>query len=50
MKRERWDYEFWFGLICIILQLMLMKQCMGFDDIDRDLRDIKHDIHMLRYK
>jgi hypothetical protein len=40
----------WLMAIWSLLFMMLVGQCAGRDDIKDELRDIKYEIHKLKYK
>jgi hypothetical protein len=53
MKRRRDnsdDNYIWLLAIWSLLIMMMFQQCSHQDNIERELRDIKHEIHMLQFK
>ena len=50
-RRDKSDDNYiWLLAIWSLLIMMMFQQCSHQDNIERELRDIKHEIHMLQYK
>jgi hypothetical protein len=49
-RRDKPDYSMWLLAIWSMMLMMMLHQCQHQDNIERELRDIKHEIHMLQYK
>ena len=49
-RRDNPDYSIWLFAIWTMLVLMAFNQCHSNDNVESELRDIRHEIHMLKYK
>ena len=50
-RRDKSDDNYiWLLAIWSLLIMMMFQQCSHQENIERELRDIKHEIHMLQYK
>lgn len=49
-RNDNSDICMWLMAIWMMLMLMTISQCQGMDGIQKELRDIKHEVTILKYE
>ena len=48
-RQDNSDNSMWLLPFITLLMMIALNQCTELSDIKEELRDIKHEIHMLKY-